>query len=242
MPIRERIRKAFKSSSPSSSLRKSSTQKSDATVRDPRWPSNVYAPGEPMPRPKYRAPVKKEHKEKLESFSFGSAWRRRSHVSEYSPMGSRMPSRAPSLLSRKSFGGKSGRRASIGEKSIKGSIGGKSDGVPETDGVQMRSRGAARPTRLSAEIEAEGDDDVTNVGLSRVQSREREVRPPHSRQLSGISVHHKPSSSGAVANGSTSHQPLDAAVAKAQVKPDLPFTEEELALAMQRSHLTVPAQ
>ncbi|GAB7348839.1 hypothetical protein MBLNU459_g7548t1 [Dothideomycetes sp. NU459] len=240
MPFRERIKKAFRSSSPGSSLRKSSTQRSDATTRDPRWPSNVYAPGEPMPRPKYRAPVKPEHKEKLESFSWGAAWRRKSHASEYSPMGSRMPSRAPSLLSRKSFGGKSGRRASVGEKSTRGSIGGKSDGVPETDGGQMRSRGAARPTRLSAEIEAEGDDDVTNVGLSRVQSREKEIPPSHSRQLSAISAHHKSSLPGA--NGSMSHQPMDSAVAHSSVEPDLPFTEEELALAMKRSHLAVPVQ
>lgn len=238
MPFRERIKKVFKSSSPNSSLRKSSTQTSDATTRDPRWPSNVYAPGEAMPRPKYRAPVKKEHKDKLESFSFGSAWRRRSHVSEYSPHGSRMPSRAPSLLSRKSFGAKSVRRGSVGEKST----GAKSDGILETDGAQMRSRGAARPTRLSAEIEAEGDDDVANVGLSRVQSREREVGSPHSRQPSGVSVHHKPSASNVAANGSTSHQPLNAALAEAQAKPNLPFTEEELALAMKRSHLAVPTQ
>lgn len=151
MPFRERLRRAFRSSSPNSDLRKASSQKSESSGRDPRWPSNVYAPGEPMPRPKYRAPVKKEHKEKLESFNWGSAWRRRSYISEYSPMGSRMPSRRNSLISRKSFGGSKSRRGSV------------SDAVPgETTGVQMKSRHAARPTRLSAEIEAEGDDDVTN--------------------------------------------------------------------------------
>ena len=136
-----------------------------------------------MPRPKYRAPVKKEHKEKLDSFSFGNAWRRRSFVSEYSPHGSRMPSRRPSLLSRASFGAKS--RKSIGGASYTGiqdkestdhtttSVAGRSE-----DGRDMESRegseagfehkrfrephGAAVPTRLSVEIEQEGDDDVAN--------------------------------------------------------------------------------
>ena len=40
-----------------------------------------------MPRPKYRAPPKKEHKEKLEAFSFPDAWRKKSFQSQYSPMG-----------------------------------------------------------------------------------------------------------------------------------------------------------
>ena len=44
-----------------------------------RWPSNVYKPGEPMPRPKYRTPAKKEHKEKLEAFSFAESWAARKH-------------------------------------------------------------------------------------------------------------------------------------------------------------------
>lgn len=162
MPFRERIKRVFKSASPTSSLRKTSTQKSDKNAKDARWPSNVYAPGEPMPRPKYRAPVKKEHKEKLDSFNWGSAWRRRSFISEYSPMGSRMPSRRNSLLSRKSFSGKSRRRGSVGDNSERGSIDTKSQGGRDGDGIQIKGRHAARATRLSAEIEAEGDDDVTN--------------------------------------------------------------------------------
>lgn len=70
-------------------------------------------------------------------------------MSEYSPMGSRMPSRRNSM---KSFGGRSSRgnsrRNSLGDSAV--------------DGLQTKSRHAARATRLSAEIEAEGDDDVTN--------------------------------------------------------------------------------
>lgn len=132
-----------------------------------------------MPRPKYRAPAKKEHTEKLESFNFGDAWRRRSFVSEYSPHGSRMPSRRGSLMSRKSFGGRSMR--SIGRPSLargdssegKKSIGG--GAVKDEDSRDVESRemtengppvkkqyGVARPTRLSVEVEQEGDDDVAN--------------------------------------------------------------------------------
>jgi len=156
MTFRDRIRRAFKSSSSdSSSLGDSSSHKSEKNSKHATWPSNVYAPGEPMPRAKYRAPVKKEHKDKLDAFSWGTAWRRRSQVSEYSPMGSRMPSRRGSLLSRKSFGGKSAKRMSVDGKSTDGrNIG--------LDNAQTKGRNAARATQLSTEMEAEGDDDVTN--------------------------------------------------------------------------------
>lgn len=70
--------------------------KTDSTDSHERWPSNVYKPGEPMPRPKYRQPPKKEHKEHLDAFSFADAWRRKSFQSQYSPMGTRAPSRLPS--------------------------------------------------------------------------------------------------------------------------------------------------
>jgi hypothetical protein len=83
MAIRERLKKTF-----------SRNSASGAGSQDSGNPeSNVYKPGEKMPQSKYRRPVAKEHKEKLEAFSFADAWRRRSHASTYSPMGSRMPSR-----------------------------------------------------------------------------------------------------------------------------------------------------
>lgn len=56
-----------------------------------------------MPRPKYRAPVDKKHKEMLDSFDFVNRWRnpssrRGSHDwSLYSPHGSRIPSRTNSF-------------------------------------------------------------------------------------------------------------------------------------------------
>lgn len=65
---------------------------------------NVYESGEVMPKAKYRGPVNKEHKDKLESFSFANAFRRRSSdQSLYSPMGSRLPSRRGSFFGRMSM-------------------------------------------------------------------------------------------------------------------------------------------
>lgn len=137
MPFREKAKRFFKSSSRSDSL-----SKTDSSSSRERWPSNVYKPGEPMPRPKYRAIPKKEHTEKLESFSFADAWRKKSFQSSYSPMGTRAPSRRNSLFSRKSFSGRStgGRTASV------------------------RSTGTARsgPNRMETQPEVEGDADIAN--------------------------------------------------------------------------------
>ena len=75
-----------------------------------------------MPKAKYRAPVDKKHKERLDAFSFGGAidvLRRRSGVSQYSPMGSRMPSRR-------------GSRVGGGGEGVGGSgVGGAMEGVGE---------------------------------------------------------------------------------------------------------------
>ncbi|PNS18250.1 hypothetical protein CAC42_7619 [Sphaceloma murrayae] len=172
MPFREKLKKAFKSS-PSSSKTSSPT----ISQTEQRWPSNVYRPDEPMPRPKYRAPVKKEHKEKLESFNFGSSWRRRSHVSLYSPMGSRLPSRRGSRVSRQSVSGPSGagresleaRRKSLASPSRSNSI----TGQPDTARRYRQSLRIAQQMKLQAEPEHSGDDDVANVGISRVNSNEK---------------------------------------------------------------------
>lgn len=113
-----------------------------------------------MPRPKYRAPPKKEHKEKLEAFSFSDAWnRRKSYQSTYSPMGTRAPSRRASFMSlgrkKSAASTKTGRRSS----SVKSA-------ETEKGGVRQRENlGAAKATRLSTEVEAEGDDDVGNGKL-----------------------------------------------------------------------------
>lgn len=140
MPFRERAKRLFKSSSRSTSDSLSKTDSSTSSRE--RWPSNVYKPGEPMPRPKYRAIPKKEHTEKLEAFSFADAWRKKSFQSSYSPHGTRAPSRRNSLFSRKSFSGKStgGRTASV------------------------ISTGTTRSglNKMETQPEAEGDDDIAN--------------------------------------------------------------------------------
>lgn len=152
MPFRERAKKIFRSKSRGSSLSKTSTNGSDRE----RWPSNVYKPGEPMPRPKYRAPPQKEHKEKLEAFSFADAWRKRSFQSNYSPMGTAVSSRRASFLSRKSFGGKSSRK----------SISGKSESGRTNSVTSVDTQKTKPAKRLEGQPEAEGDDDVTNGTLA----------------------------------------------------------------------------
>ncbi|KAK5708267.1 hypothetical protein LTR97_000807 [Elasticomyces elasticus] len=151
MVFREKAKALFrrKNSGTDSSLSKTSNSSSNSSRE--RWPSNVYKPGEAMPRPKYRKPPTKEHKEKLEAFSFGDSWRRRSFQSNYSPMGTRAPSRRNSLFSRKSY-----------SKSRPGSVSSLEPG--EKVGVRQREMhsGAAVDGRLSPEVEAEGDDDVGN--------------------------------------------------------------------------------
>lgn len=166
MAIREKARALFKSKSKSdkdSQLSKSSTTASDRE----RWPSNVYKPGEPMPRPKYRATPKKEHKEKLDAFSFAEAWRRKSFQSQYSPMGTRAPSRRNSSRhhSRRSSWISLGRKSSRGHDSRSNSV-----TNPEAD-KSLRPRetahmGVARAPDLATETEQEGDDDITNGELA----------------------------------------------------------------------------
>lgn len=90
MPFRDRLKKTFSRNSVSGASENSNSSDASNTSDSNH---SVYAPGEKMPQPKYRRPVAKEHKAKLEAFSFANAFRRRSDASAYSPMGSRMPSR-----------------------------------------------------------------------------------------------------------------------------------------------------
>jgi hypothetical protein len=103
MAIRARLRRAFTRGSqddPNASSKYSSKDKARAKT-DP----NIYGPDEKMPPLKYRRPVAPEHKAHLEAFDWAKAWRPKSIVSQYSPMGSRMPSRRNSIQSygRRSF-------------------------------------------------------------------------------------------------------------------------------------------
>ena len=170
--------------------------KTDSTDSHERWPSNVYKPGEPMPRPKYRQPPKKEHKEHLDSFSFADAWRRKSFQSQYSPMGTRAPSRLPSAApSRRSSWysrtkslsyGRSGSITSVDSQKSAGAMkrelsqkskhgierkpSQRSGHIMSREPSQRSDRRlpnhntthAAIATRLSTEIEQDGDDDVFN--------------------------------------------------------------------------------
>lgn len=84
-------------------------------------------------------------------------------MSEYSPMGTRMPSRRASLISRKSFGGRSSlsRRNSM-SMSRRNSVSGAGAKSGRESLEVPRERHAALAPALSTEIEAEGDDDVAN--------------------------------------------------------------------------------
>jgi hypothetical protein len=219
MSFRQRAKALFRPKSRTDSNSKSS-KSSKSSSRD-RWPSNVYKPGEVMPRPKYRRPPTKEHKEKLEAFSFAGAWRRKSHQSEYTPMGTRVPSRRASLFSlasrKKSYTGSvlgpSRRHSRANSVTSAGT-----EGSGMGPASRRRERGFA-VTRLSTETEVDGDDDIANVGISRVQSQEY----AQSRHRVAPNRH----SFTRVPTMSTAHD-------------HQPFSEQDLALALQRSHLAVP--
>src|ERR1700760_2697240 len=93
MGVRDRLKKTF--SRRSSSATNTTPSGSENGATDPS--STYYKPGEKIPY-KYRRPVEPAHKAKLEGFSWTNAWRRKSNQSEYSPMGSRMPSRQGSAV------------------------------------------------------------------------------------------------------------------------------------------------
>lgn len=109
MPFREKMRKALgRSHDDGSDLLATDTNKSTKSkkTKKEKLPDNVYKPGEPMPRPKYRGPYNQAHQDKLSAFSFGDAWKRRKSSgtlgSDLSPMGSRIMSRRNSVWSKKS--------------------------------------------------------------------------------------------------------------------------------------------
>jgi len=111
MPFRARLKKTFSRNSRSS--HSSSDTSSTLSGSSGKRASNVYQPGEKIPQ-KYRRPVDKAHKEKLEAFTFAfgveSCRRQRSFQSLYSPMGSRMPSRRNSIehIKREAIGPRGG--------------------------------------------------------------------------------------------------------------------------------------
>ncbi|CAL8574211.1 hypothetical protein XPA_000178 [Xanthoria parietina] len=110
MPFRAKVKRAFgkseDSSEAGSDLSQGQSKPSPKKAKKPKieYPDNVYKPGE-IPDSKYKGPYNKEHQVKLHAFSFKTAFqgRRKSEQSLYSPMGSRLPSRKGSFLSRRSF-------------------------------------------------------------------------------------------------------------------------------------------
>ncbi|MCJ1476182.1 hypothetical protein MMC13_004847 [Lambiella insularis] len=154
MPFREKMKKAFgrspsisnasspSSSTPVNSLSQFSEKSKKSKKKDKKGESDVYKIGDVMPKPKYRAPVDPQHKDRLDAFNFGGALaaiRRKSAQSQYSPMGSRMPSRMGSLASSR-------------------------------QGGPSRQQSVAVAPGLEEARDA--DDDVGNVGLSRHQTTE----------------------------------------------------------------------
>ena len=112
MPFREKMKRAFgraPSTGDGSELAKTTSK---ASKKDAE---NIYRPGE-MPKPKYRGPYNQAHQDKLSAFSFGGAWtRRKSDQSQYSPMGSRLPSRRGSMLGGRSPEARSRQHSYVGQ-------------------------------------------------------------------------------------------------------------------------------
>ncbi|KAB8748950.1 hypothetical protein FH972_026501 [Carpinus fangiana] len=136
-----------------------------------------------MPRPKYRAPVEKKHKELLESFDFISSWRnplsrRGSHDwSLYSPGGSRLPSRNNSF---------SGARPKFqrGKSSVGHQVVENVDEIEDLTNIGM-SRGASR--RPSKEIPR---PQITTHDSTNPKNPHNKPLASHSKHASGNALHH----------------------------------------------------
>ncbi|OAL56210.1 hypothetical protein IQ07DRAFT_496299 [Pyrenochaeta sp. DS3sAY3a] len=177
--------------------------------------SDFYQPGEKMPPLKYRRPVDPEHKKHLEAFNFGTAWRRRSHTSLYSPMGSRLPSRRSSFRRRS-------RSRSVA-RSRRSSFSSDYDAEEWVDsGIGASIAGDDRPANIREASDDEGD--VLNVGLSRNPTEDpRDARRKQSaggRRSSSVRQSSRP--------GTGSDRTRNASQ---------PFSPEELELALAKSHL-----
>lgn len=219
MPLREKAKNLFKTKSRSDSLSKTAANDD----RD-RYPSNIYRPEE-MPKPKYRRPPQKEHKDKLEAFSFSDAWRKRSFQSTHSPGGTRMSSRRNSVFS---MGRKSVGRKSVTSESEGGRSNSATSGHTDMSSKRREREATGEPVSrmLTTQTEQEGDDDVGNVGLSRVHSKDA----PRLKVSDGEQANAQPNGQ---ANGL--HKTMSTA------HDHQPFSEEDLAHAMQRFRLEVPA-
>jgi len=121
----------------------------------------------------------------------------------------------------------------------KASRGNSVSSTAETEKGSVRQREhvghAAMPTRLSTEVEQEGDDDVGNVGISRVQSRDHNYRAT----AAAAAAARPKSPPEALSPKSGQNDSIEKALSTAH--DHQPFTEHDLALALSKSHLAVPA-
>ncbi|KAI8932829.1 hypothetical protein NX059_010312 [Plenodomus lindquistii] len=180
--------------------------------------SDFYLPGEKMPPLKYRRPVDPEHKKRLEAFSFATAWRRHSNASLYSPMGSRLPSRRSSFRSRRS-------RSRSMHRSRRSSVSSEYDHDEWVDsGIGASIAGDERPANIREASDDEGD--VLNVGLSRNPTED----PRDARRKQSAGVRRSSSVRQLSRPGTGSDRTR-------QASASVPFTAEELELALQKSHL-----
>ncbi|KAG8528887.1 uncharacterized protein KY384_006576 [Bacidia gigantensis] len=229
MPFRARVKRALTGSSNNAPYDPSNPLSQPPKRSKKDYPENVYKPGESMPRPKYRGPWNQAHQDRLASFSFGNSWNRRRESSgtqksgrnsgsEYSPMGSRLPSRGPSR-----------RGSAFSGLSMKGMK------------PWALSRGGSHTTydgtnEDRVEEGTEETDDVGNVGLSRQHTRDSRVPPPRRKendhQMDGLKPE-RTAIEGHV-NGEVKLEPLD--TQKTITNGHL-FTEDELAKAMSSSTL-----
>ncbi|KAI1912548.1 hypothetical protein LOZ39_002409 [Ophidiomyces ophidiicola] len=112
MPVRERMRRIFSRSSSGTSSQHAKAKPTTVVLagikavkvtprigKDGKPLIEIYKPHE-VPRSKYRGPVDEEHSRALAAYSIPSALsdRPRSLVSDFSPMGTRAPTRRNSIV------------------------------------------------------------------------------------------------------------------------------------------------
>ncbi|KAL8842220.1 MAG: hypothetical protein Q9170_000626 [Blastenia crenularia] len=162
MPFRDKVKKAFGKSSeePSEtnsdmSQVQSKTAAKKAKKQKTEYPDNVYKPGE-IPESKYKGPYNKAHQQRLHAFSFGNAFqgRRKSEQSLYSPMGSRLASRAGSFISRRSLGPKSRQQSRVEDTLMENNEA--DDDVENEEAPKLRNQEDFRPRTRESQISNRG--------------------------------------------------------------------------------------
>lgn len=224
MPFRDKIKRTFgRSNDDGCDLTTTDTNKSTKSrkAKKEKLPDNVYKPGEPMPRPKYRGPYNQAHQDKLSAFSFGDAWKRRKSSatvgSDLSPMGSRIMSRRNSAWSKKS---KLGSRQNSTFAGVEESGEGDDDVANGMDLFVLRKE--ERIYRLN-----ELTSSLVVVGLSRQHTAEnRRPTDDNSTHMAGLEF------SKTITNGDFYGLDTQNTLTNGRL-----FTEDELAKAMTQSTL-----